>query len=360
MIHTLTINGNPYNRDQLERLCKDVLSQPGLESWEHSLYTFLGEWIDESKPDIEVQTSGSTGKPKIMKIRKDRMVHSAFMTLEFLGLQQDENALLNLSCDYIAGKMMVVRAFVSGMNLLPVKPSANPLAEIQDADRIDFAAFVPMQMQEMIRLHMMDKIKAVRNILIGGAPVSYGLKTQLSGLSNHIYETFGMTETISHIALKLLSKGNKADFFQAMKGIGIKQDARGCLQILAPHLSDAVITSNDVVEINHTGQFKWLGRYDNMINSGGVKLIPESLEEKISHLIPTRFFFAGLPDDKLGEKPVLVIEDGNDTTSEIESLKSQLNQLLGKYEQPKDIFFVKSFELTATGKIKRPETLLHL
>jgi len=282
------------------------------------------------------------------------MLKSAMMTIRSLRLKPNHSALLCLSCEHIAGKMMVVRAFAGKLNLITAEPSSNPLKDISETQRIDFAAFVPLQVNEMLsEKKTAARFERIKKIIIGGAPVSSELRMKLKNLKNSIYETYGMTETISHVALKRLSGSRQDEDFEALESVSFNLDERGCLVVTAPHLSDVPIITNDVVKLRTRRRFKWLGRFDNVINSGGVKLFPEILEEKVRHLIARRYFFAGRPDKRLGEKPVLVIEGKGFSENELVHLKSALGNCLGKYEVPKEIIFLPEFRTTANGKIIR-------
>lgn len=316
------------------------------------LKSFIEEWKN-SDSAITARTSGTTGTPKTIELEKNRMLQSALMTLRFLNLQPTDNALLCLSPEHIAGKMMTVRSIAGLLNLIPVEPSANPLKAFNNKQEIHLAAFVPLQVKEILKNKTTaKKFVQIKNVLIGGAPASPELRKQLSKLKNNIYETYGMTETISHVALKKIS-GKLTDYFETLPGISVKRDKRGCLVINAPALVAEPIITNDLVELKDKHHFKWLGRIDNVINSGGVKIIPELLEEKIKSLIHQRFYFAGTKDNHLGEKLVLAIEGNAYPERKLTALKQQLGKALGKYEVPREIMFLAKFQESSAGKIKR-------
>jgi len=317
-----------------------------------AVYSFLSDWFDDER-FVSVQTSGSTGKPKIIQLKKEYMVNSAVATGRFFNLSEGTAVLLCLSPDYIAGRMMLVRALVLGWCIDIVEPSAHPLKGV--AEEYDFCAMVPLQLENSLK-----KIHRIKKIIVGGAPVSKVLLEKLQNLSTEIFATYGMTETITHIAIKPLNGfSSSAEFisgssYKTLPHINISKDIRNCLIINAPKISDAPIITNDIVELISEIEFNWLGRFDSIINSGGVKLIPEQIENKLSALIDLRFFVAGIPDEKLGEKMVLVIEgviQGN--------LKSQISNLksIGKYEIPKEIYGVSQFKETENGKMDRNKTI---
>ncbi|NJB83909.1 AMP-binding protein [Wenyingzhuangia aestuarii] len=340
------------------------------ESVSDDLYWFLQEWFSDSETLI-VQTSGSTGTPKLVAIKKEFMENSSKATGSFFNLQEGTKALCCLSTAYIAGKMMVIRALTLGWELDVVAPVSNPLENVFEP--YDFCAMVPMQAKASLwDLHL------VKKLLIGGGVVSQSLQESLEGLSTQCYASYGMTETVSHVAVKRLnhyistplddqnhenfdSNGfrksvqsgvevESRSYFKLLPNITISQDDRGCLVIDAPLLSDEKVITNDIIKQHSASEFEWLGRFDNVINSGGVKLHPEQIEKELSKCIQQRFFVAGVSDEVLGEKLILVVEG---TSSELNL--TGLN--LSKYELPKEIYFLPQFIETTTNKIQRQKTL---
>lgn len=309
------------------------------EEYEQQLAKFILEWFD-NKDYIELTTSGTTGTPKIIQLKKEAMVNSALATAAFFNLKENCKALHCLPTQYIAGKMMLVRALVLGWDMDFVKPDTHPLDG--DAKTYDFAAMVPLQVEKSLK-----HLHRVKTIIIGGAKLDITLVNKLKTIPTALYETYGMTETITHIAAKKVQD----NAFSVLSGIRISTDERKCLIIEAPRLSDEKIITNDVVEIIDGNKFIWLGRFDNVINSGGVKLFPEKIEEKLSGKIPHRFFVIGKPDASLGEKLILVIE------SEPYTVENSVFEGLDKYEKPREIVFVSKFSETETGKIKRAESI---
>lgn len=300
---------------------------------------FLLDWFDE-KPFIELTTSGTTGAPKSIQIKKQAMVISALSTGDFFNLKIGDKALHCLSTKYIAGKMMLVRGLILGLEMDFVAPSSNPL--LNNETDYDFVAMVPLQVQNSI-----SELKKVEKLIIGGAKINESLRIELLKLPSQVYETYGMTETITHIAAKRI--GEKA--FSILPNVTISQDERQCLVIDAPRISNEKVVTNDLVELVSKNQFVLLGRIDNVINSGGVKLIPEQIEEKLSGKISARFFVTGIPDETLGEKLILVLESAKQAFDET------IFKVLNKYEKPKEIRFVPKFKETESGKVMRKETV---
>lgn len=310
-----------------------------------ALDTFLSEWFSE-KETLTVKTSGSTGQPKDIALRKEFMVNSAIATGDFFNLKEKTSALCCLPINFIAGKMMMVRAMTLGWHIDVVEPNSFPLAEIEKD--YDFSAMVPLQVKNSL-----EKLDHIKKLIVGGGVVSFELQQQFQNLSTEIYATYGMTETITHIAVKKLNQG-AWNLYQTLPNVHITADDRNCLVINAPNVSEELVITNDVVSINSSDEFEWKGRYDNVVNSGGIKLNPEAIEKKLSEFISNRFFVIGIQDEDLGEKLILIIE------GETHSLSENIFSNLSKYERPKQVHFVKKFVETETKKVKRKETLQKL
>lgn len=337
-VHNLfKLNGFHLDREDLCRVAYSFIKEG--EDFEKPVGDFLLDWFD-AKPYIEMHTSGSTGIPKTITVSKQAMVESALATGDFFELNPRNKALQCLPVKYVAGKMMLVRAMILGLDLDYVAPSSHPLHH-NEVD-YDFVAMVPLQAQNSIA-----ELKKVKKLIVGGASVNKNLEKQLLKLSTEVYETYGMTETITHIAARKL--GEKA--FTVLPNVTVSYDDRNCLVIHAPRISEEVITTNDIVELLNENQFVFIGRIDNVINSGGIKLIPEQIEEKLASKITQRFFIASKPDNELGEKVVLVIE------GEKHEFDTTLYEELDKYEKPKEIIFISKFKETPNGKIIRKESM---
>lgn len=346
--NTVKVNGIIYNKDNFNSL--HISSEPE-NSWRNAIYYFLKNWFDDSS-FILAQTSGSTGKPKNIQLAKQSMVNSAQMTNQFFGINSKSTALLCLPASYIAGKMMLVRAMVGGFNLITVEPTSNPFESLDVS--IDFTAITPFQL-----FHSFESLrtKSVRKIIVGGSPVTTKLEKLTEDIPSELYETYGMTETCSHIALRRFNGAEKSDCFTVLEGISIRQNKRGCLVIGAPHLLDEEIQTNDMVELISATSFRWLGRADSAINSGGVKIHPEQVEKKLEGIISSNYFISSLPDELLENKVILMIESESYSHQEEEILKSEMEKILDKYEIPKQILFCSSFIYSQNNKLLRTETL---
>ena len=331
------LNGNTYNKDSISELAITLIRDG--EAHEKDLGELILQWFD-GNDYITLTTSGTTGKPKEVKLSKEAMEASALATGDFFKLLPKDKALLCLPTSYIAGKMMFIRAVVLGLELDFVNPTKDPL---KNNDKIyDFVAMVPRQVHNSI-----TQIEQCKTLIVGGAKLNNQTKKILEEMMVNVYETYGMTETITHIAAKRINE----NYFTVLPHANISQDERGCLVIEAPLVADHLIVTNDLVEMPNEIQFAWMGRIDNLVNSGGVKLVPEIIEQKLAEYIPYRFYVIGKEDEELGQKLVLVIEHAP------YNLLPEVFESLEKYEKPKDIVFVDKFKETPTGKVLRKETL---
>ena len=346
----LTLNNQKYSKSDLLNLSKQTYQT----TWQQSFWNFIKTWLDDNDY-VEVKTSGSTGTPKIIRLDKKRMIASAKATGDFFGLKPNDKALLCLPCDYIAGKMMVVRAMILGLNLYSVEPSGNPLNNnlIKNL-HFQFGAMIPLQVLNSIKYHQ-SRFEQIEKMIIGGGVVDSSLLNKLQSVQNQCFATYGMTETITHIAVKTLNGTNKTNLYQALKNVVFLHDKRDCLVINVPYLSDNQIITNDIVKLYSRSSFEWLGRFDNVINTGGIKVNPEQIEQKIERFIHTDFFIASKSDEKLGSRVILLIEDEDKVDTD--SLKQQFKTVLSKFEMPKEIYVLSQFERTETGKIQRKRTL---
>lgn len=350
--------------DRMDRIIIDskIYTRDNLSEIENeSVRDFLIEWFSDS-PTVNLHTSGSTGVPKLIVAEKSRMIASAKMTLDYLGLKPGDTALLCLSVNYIAGKMMAVRAIVGGLNLLIGDLSSNPL---QNEERhIDFAAMVPLQVYNSFR-DKNGRFSRIGKVIIGGGAIDRNEENLYSTLPNEIYATYGMTETLSHIAMRRINGDKRSPYFTPIDGVDVKVKEEngediGTLVINAPRLCAETLYTNDNVEMRSDGTFRILGRKDNVVCSGGIKLQIEEIEAKLANVIHVDFAISSKPDEKLGEKLVLVIEDSKErhvATSSSALLSSylgfDLTSCLEKYEIPKEVFYILHLPRTESGKIAR-------
>lgn len=338
------INNKEFSFTELRHWCGIQQNSPHLASWEKSLHNFISEWLND-KEYIAVSTSGSTGEPKKISLSKRWVRASAKATISYFDLQPGNSILLSLPTHFIAGKLQVVRAFEGGMNLITVPPSSDPLQEIDDS--IDFAAFTPQQVYGSYR-----KLSVIKKLIVGGGAISQALEEKLQTVDTEIYATYGMTETITHVAIRSVNRPH-SEYFEALNGVSFAQNENNCLVISAPHIGVENLVTNDVVDLLGTRKFQFVGRLDNVVNSGGIKLFPEKIEKKLSAQLSAPFFISSLPHEKLGAQLVLVIE----SESEIENLQQLLSASLDRFEKPKRVFYTSRFERTETDKIQRLKTM---
>lgn len=335
---------------------RSAVEKPQDEFEEHT-FEFIRQWFSDQR-HFEIQTSGSTGIPKRITFHRDQMISSARMTEKALLLKSGYTALVCLDTRYIAGKMMLVRCFTTGMAILAVTPTANPLSHLNSP--VHFTALVPYQVYHILESTATSHFNSIHTAIIGGAPLEKSIIPKLNTLGTNFFATYGMTETISHIALQKLNGADQSEWFKAIPGVSIGQDDRSCLVISVPFLPEPLVT-NDIVELRNSTEFRWLGRWDNVLNSGGVKVIPEKVEENIRRIferleLPRRFFLSSIPDMKLGDKIVLFVE-GNDISLHLQQrLSEELLDELEPYEAPKEVIVLTTFEMTNTGKLNRFST----
>jgi len=357
MINTnakIRIHGKLYSQGELHKYCNKKLNNSKLEEWERGIFSFILVWFSESDT-IAVQTSGSTSDPKIIYLQKKHMIASAKATLSFFKLKENDSIWLCLPVGYIAGKMMIVRAIVGNLNLIYSKPESNPTTH--QNKNVDFAAMVPNQVFEMLASKKgILELQKINTLLIGGSSIPTNLETRLlkNGMNN-VWHSYGMTETITHIALRRIKKESKFNFYKLLNNVSIKINSESQLIINAPSLGVKNLLTNDIAELSNDGSFSIIGRKDNVIISGGVKLFPELIEGKIDKLLSNDFFIGSIPDEKLGNKVVLFIETGTDKCDSIDlaKLNSDMKIHLKKYELPRKTVCLSKFLRTETNKLQR-------
>ena len=322
------------------------------------LEEFLNEWHND-RPTVLVHTSGSTGKPKPLLVEKSRMEASARITCNFLGLQQGDTALLCMPLDYIAGKMMVVRALTCGLRLIAVTPSGTPCWD----EPVDLAAMVPLQVWNLLQQRP-SQLKQIRHLLIGGGAIDERMEEALKDFPNAVWSTYGMTETLSHIALRRLNGPTASEWYTPFEGVTLSQTDEGCLVIEAPAVHDGPLVTNDIVELSslldqrslctlkskNSKRFRIIGRKDNVICSGGIKIQMEEVERLLHPHLSIPYMITRAKDERLGEMVVLLTEGGNP-----DEVKAVCERVLPKYWQPRRVIIVDHLPMTETGKPARAE-----
>lgn len=276
-------------------------------------YDFMQIWMSD-KEDFDLQTSGSTGAPKTITVTRSQLRSSALMTGEALNLGKGTRALVCLNVSFVAGLMMLVRGMELGWELTIIEPASNPLLSLKNDYQFDFVAMVPMQFIScMENEETKSKVNNLGKILLGGAPVSVSLLRKIADLNVQVYQSYGMTETVSHIALRKLNCPGIEENYTVLRGVNIGNDERGCLYVSGPMTNGEIIQTNDLIKIISDGAFTWLGRIDNVINSGGVKIILDRVDELVASVFydleyTASYFTWYEQDEKLGQKLILVIE----------------------------------------------------
>ncbi len=314
------------------------------QEWERHFLEFMALWIDDDDC-VEVQTSGSSGMPSKWKVPKSAMIASAQLTANYFNCKEGTSALLCLPGSFIAGKMMLVRAMTLGWKLTALKPSATPFETLREP--FDFAAFTPMQLASL-KYEDIQLLARFGAVIIGGAAIPELVRLKLANACSNLFETYGMAETLSHIAVRRLSTEEIP--FHTFDGIQLKVDSSGRLQIGAPHIQQEFIQTNDIVELIGPSAFFYKGRFDRMINSGGIKLQAEVIEQKLQAHLDVPFTIASIGDEVLGQKVVLYVESRVPVNRK--ELFRTMALHLDRYEVPKEIRVVEKLERTESGKIK--------
>ena len=321
------------------------------EDWQKEIIDFLGDWFSD-KSEFEIKTSGTTGPPKIESFPREAFISSARITINTFNLKKGDTLLMCLPMHFVAGKMMLIRAITGRMKILAIQPSANPVQGLQYP--IEFAAFTPHQLQTILKINP-NKIDLIEKAIIGGSLVNIELQDQLNDYKTQFYETFGMSETLTHVAIKVLNGGNISEHFKVLKGFKISVDENDRLIIEADHLKNSPLVTSDIVEFIDQNTFIWLGRSDDVINSGGVKLFPVAIENKLYDQIDREFVVGKRSNDILGEVVILFIEGEPFSKDRLAKLNSELTKLLTKFEIPKEILFINEFPRNKNGKVIRSE-----
>ncbi|MDR2384518.1 MAG: AMP-binding protein [Tannerella sp.] len=335
----IIIEGKEFSCEEFKKESLPVFMQKSV--FHLHLFEFLKDWFSDTDT-VEVKTSGSTGEPKVMRVSKQKMINSAELTCNFLELKAHDKALLCLPLEYIAGKMVVIRAITAQLDLHLVEPEGNPLTKTTETD-FAFAAMIPLQIYNSL-INNAIKLEKIKNIIIGGGTVDAILEKKLQPLTNNIYSSYGMTETLSHIALRCINGMKKSSNYVPFNSVKISLKEDSTLVIEAPLVSDNIIYTNDMAEIFPDGSFSITGRKDNIINSGGIKIQPEVVENLLRPLIDFPFAITSLPDEKLGEIVVLVTEN---------QINPSIFSHLPKYCKPRKIIVTDKIPTTETGKIMR-------
>lgn len=348
---TYTINGKTFDKKHLQEHAQRMAEETGVPAWEKELFGFINDFLSEDQP-LYQRTSGTTGDPRVFPLLRSAMLRSAQNTLQYFNLRPGNHALLCLPVEYIAGKMMVVRALAGQLNLVTTRPAGNPLAD-QPSD-VDFAAMVPLQLEQSIG--QLEDNSKIRTLILGGGETGPALRTKIRETKGcAIYETFGMSETYTHFAVRRLNGPDPEPFFRLLPGVKVWTDERGCLVTEVPGVTEAPVVTNDMVSLEGDNRFRWLGRIDNVIKTGGIKINPEVLEAQIREITGLEVLVSPLPDERLGERLVLVVEGREKDLPA--GLGQQLSNTLQKHEIPRIILTLKEFPRNRSMKTDRLQVL---
>ena len=339
----LFINKLAYAKREILELNQEELPQ----TFERDIIEFLQSWWDDSLT-ITASTSGSTGTPKEITLSKERMRVSAQATGAYFGFPK--KICSPLSAKFIAGKMMLVRAIEWNAEIHCIQPQSNPLSDVDQ--EFDFMVMTPHQLFTSLRSEDRNAIDLVKNLLLGGSPIKKELQLLISELHIKVFIGYGMTETMSHVALKMLNGTKPQEYYEGVEGVYFSIDRRECLIIEAKKLLPEPLMTNDIVELIDHKKFRWLGRFDDVINTGGIKVFPSTIELKIESVIAQAFYIAGVPDEKLGEIIVMYIEGKKGDLDE-NNVLVKVEKLVDRFEKPKRIIFQEKFDYTHNGKLKR-------
>jgi O-succinylbenzoic acid--CoA ligase len=350
MMSTFRLNGTPHNPGSLKQFCQGQLDAGELPDWKRELYSFILDWLDPSVRVLEQLTSGTTGPPRKITLFRESMIRSAENTRSYFELTPGTPVLLCLPVRYIAGKMMVVRALTGGLDLVMVEPSGRPLQGL--AHRVAFAAMVPLQVYNSLAGG--KGLSLVGKLLIGGGEIHPSLRERLTGLNTpELYESFGMTETYTHVALRRINGSDPDPLFTPLNGVSLGQDERGCLVVEAEGVTRGPVVTNDLVElVPERNGFRWLGRADHLISTGGIKVIPEVLEERISKRLGLECLVLSESDAQLGQRLVLLVEYP-DPNPPLDQWHAALKVVLNAHEMPKKIRTVARIPRNASFKPDR-------
>lgn len=358
---SLLLNGKVFYYDEIAAY--SFRNSVAMNGYEAKTLELCRDWLNGVQ-EFGIQTSGSTGAPKVITLTRQQLEASAQATITVLNIKPKDKLLVSLNTETVGGLMLLVRGFLAEMEMTIIEPTANPFAVLPPGSRFDLASFVPMQLHEMLQLSpespaFLNQMKA---ILVGGGPVNAPLHAQIKQLTVPVYHTYGMTETASHVALRLLNTPQASPYFKALPGVQLATDARGCLTISGQQTNQERIVTNDLVRLLDGETFEWLGRADFVINSGGVKVQAEKVETALELALAQlgltqNSFIASLPDARLGEKVIAVLEGQPLDQVRKSQLLHKLENLLTRYELPKALFYLPQFKKTASGKLDRLQTL---
>lgn len=340
---------------------------PALTEYEAEALNFCQAW-QRGQPEFVLHTSGSTGTPKPITLSRRQMQASARLTGLLFGLEPGDPILVCLNVRYIAGIMMLVRGLELKLPMTLIEPVSNPLAAFVPITRFAFLALVPLQLQTILEQNnpaQLSTLNGAKAILVGGAATGPALEQALQVIDAPVFATYGMTETVSHIAIRRLNGPDATEQFTALAEVNLGLDERDCLNIQSAATDFVRIQTNDVAELLPGNRFRLLGRADQVINSGGVKIQPEQVERVIQQALSQqslsrpapRLFVAGVADERLGQRVVAYLENYTLNRAQWGMIADRISAELGPYAVPKELHTVPKFAETPTSKIDKLATM---
>lgn len=353
---SLMIDGVALHGAEIARWADELVARHRSGTWATDLRSTLRELLSEEGV-LNTRTSGTTGMPRSHAFSTADLVASAGITREAFDLKPGDRTLLCLPCEFVGGKMMLVRAMLLGLDLHAIDPRGGVLRNLRTEDRFRFAAMVPMQLHTALQ-HDRDRVEAqFETVLLGGGPVSEAMIDRLQGLRTRVLLGYGSTEMLTHVALRTLNGDGRGEEYTALGGVTFVMDERNCLIVRTPHLTVKEHMTNDIAELVDDRRMRWMGRRDNVILSGGRKIHPERLEAMTAGIVPYPHFFAALPDERLGQSVVLILETGNDKRQAPPEVAEDIKGVLYEHERPHRVIAVRDFLRTGSGKVDRAGTL---
>ncbi|MCB9170901.1 MAG: AMP-binding protein [Flavobacteriales bacterium] len=352
----ITIDGRSLSGEGIIRWAEDLCHRHPGAAWARAVRDTLLE-LTTGDGALTATTSGTTGPPKTYRVSADDLVASATLTADTFGSRSGDRALLCLPCHFIAGKLMLVRAFVSGLDLCVIDPHGPVLDRLSGNDRFAFCAMVPQQLHRALTDDREQVEHRFATVLLGGGPVSRAMIGSVQELSTRVFQGYGSTETLTHVALRPLNRSAGANGmdepYTALAGIALGTDDRGCLIVRTPHLQIREHVTNDMVDLLDARHFRWLGRIDHVILSGGRKIHPERIEERTADILGRPHFFEAGPDPTFGQCVVLVLEGRPPNEAEEQALMERLATVLEPFEMPRHMRTCAALERTPSGKLVR-------
>ncbi len=352
----LTVDGVTLRGTGILRWADELVARHRSGAWASDLRSTLRELISDDGV-LNTRTSGTTGMPRSLAFSMEDLVASVGVTRDAFGLEEGDRALLCLPCEFIGGKMMLARAMLIGLDLHAIDPRGGVLRNLRTDDRFKFATMVPMQLHTALQHDRSRVEEQFETVLLGGGPVSDAMAERLQGLRTRVLLGYGSTEMLTHVALRALNGEGRSEEYTALGNVSFGTDERSCLIVRTPHLSVKEHITNDIVEVIGEQRMRWMGRRDNVILSGGRKIHPERLEAMTAGIIPYPHFFAALPDERLGQSVVLVLETGNDKRQAPPEVVEDIKGVLYEHERPHRVITVRDFLRTGSGKVDRAGTL---